>query len=221
MLDFLYGIVLLFEVFLALIIGAFIIRRDKSQLLNKIFFLVMLSFTGYLFFESIIYLLDIEDLQVINLLRDLSIFFSTLAVILLVFSALIVQYGDIIVDRKINLVIGFLCLVLLVIIGIPFDSGRIVDTYVIFEQADPEFGLIGKIALLFIPMLCIFFAMIQYLRIRQSSGDPILKQKLLRLTAGLFLITVGIAYFAFFPEFRYPGHLSYIAGLLSLFWAFK
>ncbi|MFX1283245.1 MAG: hypothetical protein ACFFB5_06300 [Promethearchaeota archaeon] len=221
MLDLLYGVVLLIEVVLAVIIGLFIIKRDKSQTLNQVFLLVMLSFSGYLFFESIIYLLGIEDLSTVDLLRDLSVFFSTAAVILLVFSALIVQYGDIIVQRKINLVIGFIVLVFLVIIGIPFDSARIIDNYVIFEQADPQFGIIGKTALLFIPILGIFFSMFQYLRIRQSSEDAVLRQKLFRLALGLFLITIGIAYFAIFPEFRYPGHIAYIAGLLSLFWAFK
>jgi hypothetical protein len=105
----------------------------------------------------------------------------------------------------------------------PLDSANtgISDAYVIFEQADPQYGIIGKTALLFIPMFGIFFSMFQYLRIRQSSEDIVLRQKLLRLTIGLFLITVGIAYFAVFPEFRYPGHISYIAGLVSLFWAFK
>ncbi len=222
MLDFFYGIVLFFEVLISIVIGIFIIRRDKTQTLNQVFLLVMLAFAGYLFFESIIYLLGVEDLA--DLLRDLSIIFSTLAVILLVFSALIVQYGDVIIERKLNLVIGFFSLVILVLIGAPFDSARIVKngvTYVIFEQADPVFGIVGKIALLFIPILFIFFSMFQYLRIRQSSDDPVLRNKLLRLAIGLFLITVGIAYFAVFPEFRYPGHVSYIAGLASLFWAFK
>lgn len=221
MLDLLYGVVLLFEVVLAVIIGIFIIRRDRSQTLNQVFLLVMVSFSGYLFFESIIYLLGTEDLSVVNLFRDISVFFSTAAVVLLVFSALIVQYGDVVVQRKINLVIGFIALVFLVIIGIPFDSGRIIDNYVIFEQVHPQFGIIGKTALLFIPIIGIFFSMFQYLRIRHSSSDPVLRQKLLRLAIGLLLITIGIGYFALFPEFRYPGHISYIAGLLSLFWAFK
>lgn len=223
MLDFLYGVVLFFEVVLSIIIGIFIIRRDRTQLLNQIFLLVMFSFAGYLFFESIIYLLNIVDLLVINLLRDISVIFSTTAVVLLVLSALIVQYGDVIIQRKTYLVIALLSVVILVIVGLPLDSANteISDTYVIFEQADPQYGIIGKIALLFIPILGIFFSMFQYLRIRQSSEDIVLRQKLLRLTIGLFLITVGIAYFAFFPEFRYPGHISYIAGLVSLFWAFK
>ncbi|MHA2246586.1 MAG: hypothetical protein ACXADY_16710 [Candidatus Hodarchaeales archaeon] len=220
MLDFYYGVVLLFEVVLAVVIGIFIIRRDKSQLLNQVFLLVMFSFSGYLFFESIIYLLGVEDLSVVNLLRDFSVIFSTAAVVLLVFTALIVEKGDVIVQRKINLVIGFLSIAILVIIGAPLDSARIVEngvTYVIFEQAD----IIGKISLLFVPILFIFFSMIQYLRIRQSSEDQALRNKLLRLAIGLILITVGIGYFAVFPEFRYPGHISYIAGLVSLFWAFK
>ncbi|MFX0204799.1 MAG: hypothetical protein ACFFDT_02350 [Candidatus Hodarchaeota archaeon] len=223
MLDFLYGIVLLFEVILSIIIGIFIIRRDRTQLLNQVFLLVMFTFAGYLFFEAIIYLLDIVDLSTINLLRDISIVFSTSAVVLLVLSALIVQYGEVIIQRRIYPIIALLAVVVLVIVGIPFDSANntISDTYIIFEQADPQYGIIGKIALLFIPILGIFFSMIQYLRIRQSSQDSVLRQKLLRLTLGLFLITVGIAYFAFFPEFRYPGHISYIGGLLSLFWAFK
>jgi hypothetical protein len=183
----------------------------------------MFSFAGYLFFESIIYLLNIQDLPTINLLRDLSIIFSTTAVVLLVLSALIVQYGEVIIQNKIYPVIALLSVVVLVMVGMPLDSANtsISDIYVIFEQADPQYGIIGKIALLFIPMLGIFFAMIQYMRIRQSSEDKVLRQKLLRLTLGLFLITVGIAYFAIFPEFRYPGHISYIAGLISLFWAFK
>lgn len=223
MLDFLYGVVLLFEVVLSIIIGIFIIRRDRTQLLNQVFLLVMFAFAGYLFFEAIIYLLNIVDLPTINLLRDISIVFSTSAVALLVLSALIVQYGNVIIQRKIYPIIALLAVVVLVVIGAPFDSANttISDTYVIFEQADPQYGIIGKIALLFIPILGILFAMIQYLRIRQSSQDDVLRQKLLRLTLGLFLITVGIAYFAVFPEFRYPGHISYIGGLISLFWAFK
>ncbi len=223
MLDFFYGIVLFFEVLISIVIGIFIIRRDKSQTLNQVFLLVMLSFAGYLLFESIIYLLNVVDLAILNLLRDLSVFFSTLAVILLVFSALIVQYGEIVIQRKLNLVIGLLALVILVLIGAPFDSARILEsgTNVIFEQADPVYGIVGKIALLFVPIIFIFFSIFQYMRVRQSSDDPVLRNKLLRLAIGLFLIIVGIGYFAIFPEFRYPGHISYIAGLASLFWAFK
>ena len=222
MLDFLYGIVLLFEVLLSIIIGVFIIRRDRTQLLNQVFLLVMFAFAGYLFFESIIYLLNIVDLPTINLFRDISIVFSTAAAVLLVLSALIVQYGEVIIQKKIYPIIAFLVVVVLVIVGMPLDSANTsISTYVIFEQADPQYGIIGKIALLFIPILFIFFSMIQYMRIRQSSQDIVLRQKLLRLTLGLFLITLGIAYFAVFPEFRYPGHISYIGGLLSLFWAFK
>ncbi|MFX1514877.1 MAG: hypothetical protein ACFFC6_01075 [Promethearchaeota archaeon] len=219
MLDFLYGVVLLFEVVLSIIIGIFIIRRDRTQLLNQVFLLVMFAFAGYLFFESIIYLVNINDLPTIDLLRDISVIFSTTAAALLVLSALIVQYGEVIIQRKIYPIIALLAVVVLVIIGVPFDSAdtSISDTYVIFKQAD----ILGTIALLFVPMLGIFFAMFQYLRIRQSSQDTVLRQKLLRLSLGLLLITVGIAYFAVFPEFRYPGHISYIAGLLSLFWAFK
>jgi len=223
MLDFLYGVVLLFEVVLSIIIGIFIIKRDRTQLLNQVFLLVMFAFAGYLFFESIIYLLDIIDLPTINLLRDISVVFSTTAAVLLVLSALIVQYGEVIIQRKIYPIIALLAVVVLVMIGLPFDSANtsISDTYVIFEQADPQYGILGKIVLLFIPMLGIFFAMFQYLRIRQSSQDTVLRQKLLRLSLGLLLITVGIAYFAVFPGFRYPGHISYIVGLLSLLWAFK
>lgn len=223
MLDFLYGVVLLFEVILSIIIGIFIIRRDRTQLLNQVFLLVMFAFAGYLFFESIIYLLNIIDLPTINLLRDISVIFSSTAAVLLVLSALIVQYGDVVIKRRIYPIIALLAVVVLVVIGLPFDSANtsISDTYVIFEQADPQFGILGKITLLFIPMLGIFFAMFQYLRIRQSSQDTVLRQKLLRLSLGLLLITVGIGYFAVFPEFRYPGHISYIVGLLSLFWAFK
>ncbi|MFX0125512.1 MAG: hypothetical protein ACFFAE_17960 [Candidatus Hodarchaeota archaeon] len=223
MLDFLYGVVLLFEVILSLIIGIFIIRRDRTQLLNQVFLLVMFSFSGYLFFESIIYLLNIQDLPTINLLRDISIFFSTTSVVLLVLSALIVQYGEVIIQRRIYPLIALLSVVVLVMLGMPFDSANteLSTSYVIFEQADPQYGIIGKITLLFIPILGIFFAMFQYMRIRQSSEDVVLRQKLLKLTLGLFLITVGVAYFAVFPEFRYPGHISYIVGLISLFWAFK
>ena len=223
MLDFLYGVVLLFEVVLSIIIGIFIIRRDRTQLLNQVFLLVMFAFAGYLFFESIIYILNITDLPTINLLRDISVVFSTAAAVLLVLSALIVQYGEVIIQRRIYPIIALLIVVVLVIIGLPFDSANtsISDTYVIFEQADPQYGILGKIALLFIPIIGIFFAMFQYLRIRQSSQDTVLRQKLLRLSLGLLLITVGIAYFAVFPEFRYPGHISYIIGLLSLLWAFK
>ena len=223
MLDFFYGIVLFFEVLISIVIGIFIIRRDKSQTLNQVFLLVMLAFAGYLFFESIIYLLNIIDLEIVNFLRDVSVFFATLAAILLVFSALIVQYGEVIIQRRINLVIGLLALVILVLMGAPFDSARILEngTYVIFEQPDPVFGIVGKIALLFIPMIGIFFSIFQYMRVRQSSDDLELRNKLLRLAIGLFLIIVGIGYFAIFPEFRYPGHISYIAGLASLFWAFK
>ncbi|MHA2363582.1 MAG: hypothetical protein ACXAC7_06465 [Candidatus Hodarchaeales archaeon] len=217
MLDFYYGLVLLFEVVMCIIIGIFIIKRDPSININQIFFLVMLSFGGYLFFESINYLLNIDDLATIDLFRDFSVFFSSTSVVLLVFTALLVQHGDIVIERKVNLLAGFLTIIIIVIIGIPYDSAEIVDnSYIIYNN-----DIIGKIFLLFIPMFLVFFSMFQYLKIRQSSDDPILRNKLLRLAIGLLLIFIGIGYFAVFPSFRYPGHISYILGLLVLFWAFR
>lgn len=219
MYDIFYGVLLLFEVVITVSNGLFIIRRDPSKRLNQVFLLVMVFFASYLFFESIIYLFGIVDLLLIDFFRDISILSSTTSAVLLVFSALIVQSGDEIVENKINLLIGFLSIAILVFVGAPFDSASLVEngvTYVIFQN-----DIIGKIALLIIPSLMVLFAMFQYMRVRQSSEDPVMRQKLLKLTIGLFLILCGIAYFAIFPLFRYPGHISYITGLLFMFWAFK
>ncbi|MFX0066872.1 MAG: hypothetical protein ACFFC7_32465 [Candidatus Hermodarchaeota archaeon] len=219
MYDIFYGVLLLFEVVITVSNGLFIIRRDPSKRLNQVFLLVMVFFASYLFFESIIYLLGIVDLLLIDFFRDISVLSSTTSAVLLLFSALIVQSGDEIVEKRLNQLMGFLTIVILVLVGIPFDWASIVEngvSYVVFKN-----DIIGKIALIIIPSLMVVFAMVQYMRIRQSSEDPVMRQKLLRLTIGLLLILGGIAYFAIFPLFRYPGHVSYIIGLLFMFWAFK
>ncbi|MFW9992587.1 MAG: hypothetical protein ACFFD4_11120 [Candidatus Odinarchaeota archaeon] len=218
MLDFYYGVVLSFEVCLSLIIGVFIIRRDRSERLNQTFSLVMLFFSGYLLSESIVYLFSIEDLAMVDLLRDFSVLSSTTSSVLLVFTALIIQYGDEAVESKRNLLIGIILTLILAFSGIPFDRAEQPTgaNYIIFTNE-----IIGKIALLLIPMILLLYAMFQYMRVRYSSDDPVLRGKLLKLTVGLLLIIIGIGYFALFPEFRYPGHIMYIGGLTMLFWAFK
>ncbi|MHA2226763.1 MAG: hypothetical protein ACXAC8_16240 [Candidatus Hodarchaeales archaeon] len=215
-LDIIYGFVLMFEVIVALIIGLFIINRDKSNRLNQLFLIVMFSFAGYLLSESIIYLLAIEDLMLIDLFRDFSVFCSCTSSVLLLVSALAVQYGDFVVEKRINLIFIIIVILALTLIGIPYDSGSISGNYVIFQS-----DILGKIALLVIPALMVVSSMVIFMFVRQSSEEPFLRQKMLRLTVGLGLIIVGIAYFAIFPEFRYPGHVSYIIGLFILFWAFK
>ncbi|MHA2295716.1 MAG: hypothetical protein ACXADA_06830 [Candidatus Hodarchaeales archaeon] len=219
MLDFFYGLVLLSEVIICIIIGIFIIRRDTSERLNQAFFMVMICFAGYLFFESVIYLLNIVDLPTADILRDMSVLSSTASSTLLVFTALIVQYGDEVFESRRNLLIGSLTVVILAFSGMQFDSAEIPTigaNYIIFIN-----DIIGKIFLLLIPMIFLIYAMFRYMMVRQSSDEPVLRAKLLRLTIGLILILIGIGYFAIFPSFRYPGHISYIIGLIMLLWAFK
>ncbi|MHA1448296.1 MAG: hypothetical protein ACTSP4_02620 [Candidatus Hodarchaeales archaeon] len=173
----------------------------------------MIGFAGYLFFESIIYLLGITDLTTINLLRDLSVSCSTVSSILLVFTALIVQLGGEVVESPRNILIGVISSIVLIFIGIPYDGAKTSfdsssDSFVVFVQAG-DFALVAKIALLIIPVMMIMYAVFQYMRVRHSSTDPVLRNQLLRLSIGQCLIIVGIVYFVIFPLFRYPGHVSY------------
>ncbi|MFX0091788.1 MAG: hypothetical protein ACFFBD_08495 [Candidatus Hodarchaeota archaeon] len=220
MYDIIYGVVLLFEVCFSSTIGLLIIKRDRFQRLNQIFSLVMFSFVAYLFLESVIYLFNITDLFVINLLRDIGVTFSTSSAVLLGFSAMIIQRGDEVVNRKINLVIVGFFILFLVIFGAPFDTAEVVEyfgiTYIIFQEE-----LVALILLRAVPLLCVSFAIFQYMKIRVSSEDSLLRQRLLKLTIGLLLIMLGVIYFSFFPFFLYPGHVSYIIGELCVFWAFK
>ncbi|MFX0095501.1 MAG: hypothetical protein ACFFBD_27440 [Candidatus Hodarchaeota archaeon] len=219
MFDALYGLILIIEAIISVSCGIFIIRRDSTRKLNQIFLLVMVTFSLYFFFESIVYLFQIYDLNIINLFRDLSVSFSTAASVLLLFTALLVQYGEGVVENKRNIMIGFLVILILLFFALPNDTASITQNFGLdYLHYHTEF--LGRIVSVIIPGVFVLYALFQYINVRRSSNDSALRQKLLRLTIGLTLILLAIAYLALFSFFRYPAHILFFSGLCFLFWAF-
>jgi hypothetical protein len=180
----------------------------------------MSLFSFYFFFESLIYLFQIFDLNTINLLRDISVVFSTTTSVLLFLSALVVQYGATVVENKLYMAIAIIATIGILVIGLPLDEATIdistTPSYVLFESVG-----IGKIVLVVFPGIFVLYALFQYLRVRYTSDDQDLRMKLLKLTIGLGSILLGIAYLAVFQTFRYPAHVMFLVGLSFMVWAFK
>ncbi|MFX0090220.1 MAG: hypothetical protein ACFFBD_00550 [Candidatus Hodarchaeota archaeon] len=220
MLDPIYGVGMILSSCVSGIIGLAIIQRDPSKKLNQTFSLVMFAFAGYLSTEGIIYILDLIDISLILLIRAVSLIFSTSSAVLLGLCALIVRHGDEVAENKLNLIVLVLSIAILLIIGIPGMWVETVDyfgfTYIIFRET-----IIGTILLRGAPLVLIMFAVVEYLTIRYTSNNPVMRQKLLRLSIGLLLILIGIFYFTLFPYFLYPGLIAYLLGLLFMFWAFR
>jgi hypothetical protein len=220
-----YGYLMLITSVIAIFVSFIVYSRDRKYILNILVGSALFFFSLLLSFESVMYIFQINDLQILNLLRDLSLISSRIALVLIFLSALVLKNGpDYLKSNRIiiTLLIFLLFLsesVVVFIENVDFELLSNNESYLVFKGnlltiiLDP---LVNAIVLI----ITIFFYFQTYNDFKKS--DPVVARRIFFLIASLIAIFLSALWFGVLNtvyadsvrpiELLIIGHLLYLIG---------
>jgi hypothetical protein len=220
-----YGYLMLITSVIAIFVSFIVYSRDRKYILNILVGSALFFFSLLLSFESVMYIFQINDLQILNLLRDLSLISSRIALVLIFLSALVLKNGpDYLKSNRIiiTLLIFLLFLsesVVVFIENVDFELLSNNESYLVFKGnlltiiLDP---LVNAIVLI----ITIFFYFQKYNDFKKS--DPVVARRIFFLIASLIAIFLSALWFGVLNtvyadsvrpiELLIIGHLLYLIG---------
>ncbi|MFX0065273.1 MAG: hypothetical protein ACFFC7_24140 [Candidatus Hermodarchaeota archaeon] len=220
------GVILLIDALITVSIGVVILKRNINETLNQLISIALFSFTGYLCFRALVFLLPLSMLSLFDLFRDLSLTGAIIASFLGGLSGLY-AYKGLEFIKQIKVVGTLIPLTIIAII-----VGNLNDHIVYNSQLDMlnnQTSLFGMIGVFIIPLVLMSIAAISYFAtfLTIEPENPMHKKALI-LPIGLMIITLGIAYSAIIAAIGYPpniltylGDVFFITGSVFLFFAFR
>lgn len=228
--DNVFGMLLLANGTFALLMGAYIILKDKNLIQNRLMGISFTGFSFYLIFESFIYILQSQD-ESVGILRDLSLLGVMVGATMIFLTSIYLTSGASILSERKNLIIGF------IIINILFTIVAMVGENISFSGTDPvimefEGTLVSLILSHVYPIILICVGIIYlYFLYRDSKHDKDISNKILLLIISIVSILLGALWMTMIralfineivpPLLYIPGHLFYLLGSIFVFLAFR
>jgi len=226
-----YGLILLSNGILALLISIFIAARGLKNLQNRLMGLSLAGFSFYLTFESLIYIAQSQNELWVNRLRNLSLAGVMLASYSLFLGGILIAKGPRYIQDHRKFFIGFtLFHGLIAILSFITES-------IGFSTTDPvvmEFrgSIISIILSHGYPVIIIAIGLYYFYVIYQDAKrDERIAKKILTLIIGITVIVLGALWMASIrtifldqiaPALIYlPGHLFYFLGSILMFFTFR